>query len=108
VEGEFTIRPDWVRQVVIRKMEEQAPKTVARFTDTLNRYNLAGSLVQFSNNRFTVETEEDLNAVLVFIGKMPFITVSLLIGELVKFDKLITVAMSPWALENFTEPQSEK
>jgi len=107
IECLFHIRPDWVQQSAIKEVERVTPKTLARFTDIVNRYNLAGALLQMGGKRFTVEMDSDLDAVLTHIGKLPFAVVNLLVSKLVTFDRLVAIAMSPWALENFIEPQSE-
>jgi hypothetical protein len=104
----FQIRPDWVRQEVVQVLETRSPSTMAGFTDLLNRYNLAGSLVRLGDTKFTMESPEDHQEVLKHLSSFPFVTINVLITELAKFDKIIAVATSPWALENFTEPQSEK
>ena len=93
---------------VIREVESSAPKTVARFTEILNRYNLAGSLAQYGDATFTMEKEEDLRYSLDFISDLPFIIINVMIRRLIEFDHLVTVATSAWALENFIEPQAEK
>jgi hypothetical protein len=102
------IRPDWVQMAVIEKVEAAAPKTVARFTEIINRYNLAGSLVQYGDTAFTLEDEAGLTKALDFIADLPFIIINVLIRRLIEFDHLVSVATSAWALENFIEPQSEK
>jgi hypothetical protein len=104
----FGIRPDWVQLALIDKVETTAPKTVARFTEMLNRYNLAGSLVQYGDKVFSLGGEKDLNTALDFISELPFVIINVLIRRLIEFDRLVTVATSAWALENFTEPQAEK
>jgi len=102
------IRPDWVNQLRVKRMEVDAPKTMVRFADMLNRYNLAGAIVQYGDGRFELENEEALTEILEHLGKLPFVVINALITELVKFDKITTVAMSPWAIKNFIKPQSEK
>ena len=104
----YTVRPDWVQQLLIKRVEEDAPRTIARFTDILNRYNLAGSIKLYGETTFALETEDSFKEILQFLGTLPFVTINALISELVIFDKAIAVAMSPWAIKNFTKPQSEK
>jgi hypothetical protein len=81
---------------------------MAGFTDLLNRHNLAGALTRMGDTAFSVKSPEDLQSALQYLGTLPFVTINALIRELAKFDKVVAVATSPWALENFTEPQSEK
>jgi hypothetical protein len=101
----FRVRPDWVQQHAVQSLEVQGPKTVARLTDIINRYNLAGALMLIGKTKFEVKTPEDLDACLAYLQEQPFAMINMLLNKLVIFDKLVAVASSPWALENFIEPR---
>ena len=101
----FRIRPDWVRQLLLKRMETEAPATLAGFTDTVNRFNLAGSLKQMGDITFNLDNEEAFNEILTHIKSLPFVVVNQLVLHLVTFDKIVSVATSPWALKAFTKPQ---
>jgi hypothetical protein len=64
--------------------------------------------VQYGDKVFSLGGEKDLNTALDFISELPFVIINVLIRRLIEFDRLVTVATSAWALENFTEPQAEK
>ena len=104
----FKVRPAFVNTIVINKMEKDSPKTLSKFQDIINMNNLAGALHRYGENQFDIEDEESFNKVKLFVDKLPFILVQKLLTELTIFDRLITVATSRWAMENFTKPQSEE
>lgn len=101
----FRIRPDWVRKLLLKIMEQEAPGTIAGFTDTVNRYNLAGSLQQMGDTVFELGDEASFKDILAHIQTLPFVVVNQLVHKLVIFDKIITVATSPEAIKAFTKPQ---
>lgn len=96
----FQTRAHWLEQMVIAKLEDEAPKTFAKFTGLLNLYNLAGSLKKIGSASFSAHSEEDLASVLQYLGGLPSLTVSRLTAQLVIFDRLAQVATSDWAVEN--------
>ena len=104
---EMAVRPAWVNTFILGEVERVAPKTFARFTDLTSIYNLAGSLVKYGDQSFSHETEEEIKSNYQRINKLSFIIQNKLIQQLAVFDRLLAVATSDWALENFTEPQSE-
>lgn len=104
----FKIRPAWVNDILIKKMDKEPPKTFNRFSDIVGLYNLSGSLVEYNGQKFKMETEDDFYKTKKFIQDLPFIVQSHLIRKMAIFDRVVTVATSDWAAQNFTEPQSEK
>ena len=104
IEAAFIMRPTWANEIVIRKLELEAPSTYARFVNVLNIYNLAGSLYLYGKKKFSPANEDDLNEVMLFLNKLPYPVFLKLIDQLVIFDRLIAVATSQWAIENFSTP----
>ena len=104
----FKMRPAWVNERLVKQVEVDAPKTFARFSDTVSVYNLAGSLVSYNKQSYEIHAEEDLDRNIKFIMSVPFIIQNRLIKQMAIFDRLIAVATSEWAVENFTEPLSEE
>ena len=80
---------------------------MARFSNVLRALNLAASLVVFGAHEFDVKDEESFNASLEFIRSLPYPIFAAVTTQLAVFDRAIAVAMSDWALKNFTEPQKE-
>lgn len=104
----FKIRPAWVNDVLVSKMDKNPPRTFNRFSETVGLYNLAGSLVEYNGERREVQNEEDFYNNKQFVQNLPFIIQSHLIQKMSIFDRVISVATSDWATENFTKPQSEE
>ena len=107
IEVDLVVRPAWVNSFILREVETLAPKTFSRFTDIVSTYNLAGSLVKFGSQKFSNATEADVRNNYDDIARMSFIVQNKLVQQLAIFDRLIAVATSDWAIENFTKPQSE-
>jgi hypothetical protein len=104
----FKMRPAWVNEVLIEKIEKEYPKTVARFSDIVCRYNLAGSLVAYNKTDYEVKETGDLDRNLQFIMGLPFIMQNLLVKQMAIFDRVVAVATSDWAVENFSKPLSDE
>jgi hypothetical protein len=77
------------------------------FNDTVSRYNLAGSLVQYKDKKFTVNNIDSFNDALEYLSGLPFIVVAHLVKQLAIFDRVIGIATSQWSVENFTKPLQE-
>ncbi len=103
----FKVRPSFVNTLVIAAVENENPRTVSFFQDLVNNSNLAGSLYKYNNIVLDASTEESFQESKMFISKLPYVIVHRLIKELTIFDRLIAVATSDWAVENFTKPQPE-
>jgi len=103
----FRMRPTWVNSIVLTQIEKESPKTYSRFTELIGTYNLAGSLVQYGDKTFELNTEEDLFTNKRVIEEFGFIIHNHLIRHLSVFDRAVAVATSDWAIENFTPPQSD-
>lgn len=104
----FQIRPAWVNNILVERMDKRPPKNFAMFSEIIGVYNLAGSLVKYNDNNFTLKDKEDFEKNKTFIQGLPFITQNHLIKKMAIFDRVVAVATSDWAIENFTKPQSEK
>ena len=101
----FRMRPTWVNEYLLAEIENQAPKMYSRFTDIISRVNLAGSLYRYGEMDFVVEDVEALQEAEKFVSGLGFILQNKLIQQLALFDRVVAVATSTWAVENFTEPQ---
>lgn len=104
----FKMRPAWINDKLMEKLDHDPPKSQARFISLVNTYNLAGSLVKHGDYQVEVATSEDLEANLNYINNLPYIIQNRLVKQMAIFDRVIAVATSEWAIENFTEPLSEE
>jgi len=104
----FKMRPAWVNAELVEKLDNNPPKTLTRFSDLVSLYNLAGSLIKYGDHEHEVKEKEDLDFSLNYVMNLPFIIQNRLIKQMAVFDRVIAVATSDWAVENFTEPLSEK
>ena len=104
----FKMRPAWVNEELIKYIEREQPKTISRFSDIVSMYNLAGSLVNYKDKNYEVKAVEDLNNNISFIMSLPFIIQNRLVAQMAIFDRVIAVATSDWAIENFSKPLSEE
>lgn len=102
----FKMRPAWVNEQLIKQIEQEQPKTISRFSDIVSVYNLAGSLVNYQDRNYEVKEEADLTTNIAFVMSLPFIMQNRLVAQMAIFDRVIAVATSDWAVENFTKPLS--
>ena len=103
----FRLRPAWVNDELLRVLDDTPTKTLVSFTEIIGKYNLAGSLQVYDKVEVNVKTKEDLANALDYIGALPYIIKAHLIKQLSIFDRVVALATSDWALENFTLPQQE-
>lgn len=103
----FRLRPSWVNDELVKVLDEFPSKTMVGFTEIISRYNLAGSLKVYNHTSINIKDKSELENALLFIGQLPYIVRAHLIKQLAIFDRLIAIATSDWALENFTLPQQE-
>jgi len=104
----YRTRPTWTNMALLKELELQEAKTYMRFTNIVGLYNLAGSLVSFRDQKFTLDSQEDLQTTYEFVNGLSYVFQAKLIEKLALFDRLVTVATSDWAIKNFMEPQVEK
>jgi len=102
----FCVRPAWVNSLILERMQENPPKTYAAFNDLVNTYNLAGSLAKYGDTTFSVTDEDSFDQVRLYVQRMPFVIKGNLIRQLAIFDRVVAVATSDWAIENFQKPSS--
>ena len=107
IDVRFKTRPAWVNTHLLKQLEVLAPSTYVRFTNIVNLYNLAGSLTDYSGRHFTPDNEEGLETGYAFVSSLPLVLQSKLIEQLAIFDRVMAIATSDWALENFMQPQSD-
>jgi hypothetical protein len=103
----FRVRPAWVSQVVMRAVESMSPKMFPHFNDIVAMYNLAGSLESYGPTKFQMDNEDHFQASLKFVRDLGFIFQNKLAQQLAIFDRVLAVATSDWAVQNFTQPRSE-
>lgn len=104
----FRLRPSWVNDELLKILDESTPRTLVGYTEIISKFNLAGSLKIYNNISIDIKKKEDLENALNFIGELPYIVRAHLIKQLAVFDRVVAIATSDWALENFTLPQQEK
>lgn len=103
----FRVRPTWVNTLLLKELEVSSPKLYTQFNSLVGMYNLAGSLEKYGDRTFALNSEDDFRDCLTFVRNLSFILQSRLIEQLAIFDRVISVATSDWAVENFTTPRSE-
>ena len=106
----FRMRPVWAEDIISRHIDElSADKnlSMARFSNVLRALNLAASMTLFGDRTFDVHDEESFDEALEFIRSLPYPIFSTVTTQLAIFDRAIAIAMSDWALKNFTKPQKE-
>ena len=104
----FKVRPSFVNSMVIQEIEKSNPRTVSMFQDLININNLAGSLFKYNNHTLDATDPASFAKSKDFTSRLPFIITQKLVQELTIFDRLIAVATSDYALENFTKLHSEE
>jgi hypothetical protein len=104
----FKVRPSFVNSMVIQEIEKSNPRTVSMFQDLININNLAGSLFKYNNTTLDATDASSFAKAKDFTSKLPFVIAQKLVQELTIFDRLIAVATSDYALENFTKLHSEE
>ena len=107
IDVEMVMRPAWVNSFVLGQIESLAPKTYSRFVNLLSLYNLAGSLRKYGKEVYLNRDEDDIIENYEKISNLGFIILNKLTYHLAIFDRTLAVATSDWAIENFTQPQSE-
>jgi len=98
----------WVNELLVKALEEESPKTVALFSEIVAKYNMAGSLVAFGDNKYDVSTKELYYDNMNRVACMSYTVYAVLVKQLALFDKLLSVATSDWAIENFMKPPLEE
>lgn len=112
VPAEFTVRPAWVDDCISARLDKIAQESGrvsnARYNNIVAEYNLAATLSTFRDEHYSVKTDEDLEEARERVGKLPFVIQNALVRKLAVFDRVLAVAMSDWAVANFTKPREEK
>ena len=105
----FHVRPTWVNDHILKLVDDttkgESQVSLLRFNTLVAMYNLAGSLVQFGKETYTVTKEKDFDKAVTRVKEMPYITQNALVNALSLFDKALAVATSDWAVKNFTKPR---
>lgn len=104
----FRMRPVWAEDLIAKHVDElSADKNLSmmRFSNALRALNLAASLVLFGDREFDVKDEESFEESFAFINSLPYPVFTAVTTQLAVFDRAVAVAMSDWAMKNFTEPQ---
>jgi hypothetical protein len=99
----FQMRTAWMNEILVKALEDEAPKTVARFSDIVAKHNMAGSLIKYNSNEVPVGTPDEYYANMDAVAQLPHTIYTILVKQLSIFDKVVAVATSTWALENFTK-----
>ena len=82
-------------------LEMQKPQLAISQDELITRYNLAASLYEWDGKTLKHETDDDFDAVMTLLRKMPAPLFSVLARELSKFDAKIMAVFSEGADENF-------
>lgn len=106
----FRMRNTWVEDLIASNIDELSANknlSMARFQNTVRTMNIAGSLISMKDRTFPMHSEEDFEESLKFVRDLPYPILTAISEQLAIFDRAVAVAMSDWALKNFTEPQKE-
>jgi len=103
----FRMRPYWVNEEILKKLEQDKPTIYSNYTGILSKYNLAGTIHSYNGKEVFDGTLDSYKEALKFVEQLPFIVQARLVDKLSVFDRLVAVATSDWAIENFTNPQQE-
>jgi len=82
-------------------LEMQKPQLAISQDELITRYNLAASLFEWDSKPLKHVTEEDFDALLLLLRKLPGPVFSVLARELSKFDAKIMAVFAEGAAENF-------
>jgi len=83
------------------QLEMQKPQLAISQDEIISRFNLASSLHEWNGQVLTHETDDDFDAVMTLIKKLPAPIFSVLVRELAKFDEKIFAVFAEGAEENF-------
>lgn len=87
---------------VQKALELEQPSLNVTQNALINRYNLAASLYEWDGRALKHDTDQDFDALLNLVRRLPDPIVSLLTQELAKFDRKTLVVFSDGAVENFS------
>lgn len=82
-------------------LEMQKPQLAISQDEIITRYNLAASLYEWNGKTLKHETDEDFDAVMKLVRKLPGPIFTLLNRELSKFDAKVMAVFDEGADENF-------
>ena len=108
---EFSLRDSWMTTEILKMVDKECEGhqvTMALYNNLLAEHNIAASLVTFRDEHYSIKTPEDLKAAVQRVRAMPYVFTSALSSKLAIFDRIVAVATSQWAIQNFTRPRSEE
>jgi hypothetical protein len=82
-------------------LETYQPRMAVSQEELISRYNLAASLYEWKGKVIKHETDEDFDAAMKMIQKMPAPLVGLLYDALAKFDARVMMVFSEGATDSF-------
>lgn len=107
----FKIRDSWVDDLILDRLDditrEKGNISSLRYSNLVAEYNLAASILQFGEKKFTLTSIEDFDKNLEYIKSIAYVFRNRLIEKLAVFDRAVAIATSDWALKNFTTPLKE-
>lgn len=107
----FRVRPAWINDLILEKLDEatgSSKVSVMRYNNLVALYNLAASLIQYGEERYSIESEESFAAALSRVKSLSYVVQNALVNALSVFDRALAVATSDWAVQNFTKPRTEE
>lgn len=111
VEVEFRIRPAWVDDLIIERIDDLTKDSQKvsnlRYNNLVAEFNLAASMIRMGKEEYTILTPADLDRAITRVTKLSYIVKNALVDKLAAFDRAVAVATSSWALRNFTTPRKE-
>ena len=106
----FRIRSAWIEDIIAKRLDTMSGDnnlSMARFSGMIRMLNVAGSMTRYNDREVDIQTDEDFQKAFEFVEKLPYPILAAIGHKLAIFDRAVAVAMSDWALKNFTEPQKE-
>lgn len=104
----FNVRAAWVDNYITEVLDKISSESMmvsnVRYNNIVAECNLAASLSQYGEKKFSIRDEGDMVNAREFVRQLPFVVQNALVRKLAVFDRLLAVATSDWAVKNFTKP----
>lgn len=108
---ELVLRKTWIDNEIIKAVDvatsEELRMSQLRFNNLVAEYNLAGSMTRYGDKTFEITDKKSLSDSLEFVHNLPYVIKNTLVNKLAAFERAVALAVSDWALKNFTTPRKE-
>lgn len=108
---EFQVRKSWLNDHILEVIDEETKGnekvSMMRYNNMIAVCNLAASMTAYKDEQYRIDTKEDFAKARKRVQDMPYIIQNALVNKLAVFERVVAVAVSEWALKNFTKPRKE-